>query len=197
MKKIVALTFIVSMSFFTATVVADDLINSCDNCHGKDGNSEDGKVPTIAGMSVQYFKDTFENYKNGDRPGVKYKPKKGDETDMAAISKKMSEDDVEKVASHYAGKTFKANEQAGDAGKIAKGRKLFHKKCEKCHSEAGSVADDDSGILLGQWKPYLEEQIKLYSSGERTMPKKMKKKFKKLSDKDKANVVEFLASGKQ
>ncbi|MGD2117164.1 MAG: c-type cytochrome [Chromatiales bacterium] len=196
MQKLFALALVISISFFTAVVSADELIDGCDNCHGKDGNSEDGKVPSIAGFSAQYIMDSFENYNNKERPGIKYKPENGDETDMATISNKLSVDAIEKVAAYYAGKSFKVHEQAVDAGKAAKGKKAFDKYCDKCHSEAGTAAEDDAGLLLGQWKPYLEEQFKLYNSGERTMPRKMKKKFKKLSDEDIANVIEFLAEGK-
>ena len=154
----------------------DQVIKDCDVCHGKDGNSEIGEVPSIAGMSVGYLGDTMAAYKSGDRPGLKYKPKDGAETDMNALAKELSDDELTAVAKHYAGLTFKPVQQSVDVALAAKGKEVFDSLCEKCHSEGGSVADDDAGILGGQWKPYLEEQFKLFSEDKRAMPKKKKQK---------------------
>ncbi len=173
----------------------DQIIKDCDGCHGKDGNSEYGEVPSIAGMSVVYLHDTMAAYKSGDRPGLKYKPKDGAETDMNAVAKKLSDDDISALAEHYAALTFKPVKQSIDAALAAKGKEVYDSSCSKCHSEGGTVAADDAGIIGGQWKPYLQGQIKLFSEGKRDMPKKKKEKFSQLSDADKAAVIEFLANG--
>jgi cytochrome subunit of sulfide dehydrogenase len=173
------------------------LADKCDNCHGKDGISEDPKVPNIAGVSAVFISDTFKAYLEGDRKAVKYKPKDGDESDMEQVANKLSDDEISAIADYYAGKPVKFHVQEVDAGMAAKGKKKFEKECEKCHSEGGTVADDDAGILMGQWKPYLQEQFKMFDSGDRLMTKKMRKKFEKLSDEDKAVILEYLASGKK
>lgn len=196
MKKFAAVAFALTLPFLMFSASASELTDKCDNCHGKNGNSEDGKVPNIAGYSSTYLEDTLNAYKEGDRPGIKYKPKKGDETDMAEIAKKLSDDDIVAIAKHYSEQTFQRHEQSFDAAMAKKGQKKFNKKCDKCHADGGTDPDDDAGLLLGQWRPYLEQQFKAFSSGDREMPKKMKKKFKKLSDKQKANIIEYLVSGK-
>ena len=173
----------------------EDLIKDCDSCHGANGNGDDLSVPNIAGMSEVYLSDTMLAYKAGDRPGIKYKPKDGDETDMGAISQKLSEDDIAALAAHYAAQQFKPHVQQVDAALAAKGKEAFDEACEKCHSEGGSVADDDAGIIAGQGKPYLEGQFKLYDDGSRPMPKKMTKKYEELDDAAKAAIIEFLAGG--
>jgi sulfide dehydrogenase cytochrome subunit len=181
---------------FAATAASlDDIAKECDNCHGKDGNSTKGEVPNIAGMSTTYIKETLEAYRSGDRPGVKYKPENGDETDMNAIAKKLDDKTTYAISEHYAGKAFELHKQAVDAAAADKGRKLFDRDCEKCHSEQGTVAKDDVGLLLGQWKPYLEHQFKMFSDGTRTMSKKMKAKYEKLDDGEKATLIDFLARG--
>jgi cytochrome subunit of sulfide dehydrogenase len=200
MKKFTVLSFgaLISLALPLGIAQADvqAMADKCENCHGKGGNSDDGKVPNIAGMSAIYLTDTLNAYVAGDRKGVKYKPKDGDESDMEEVAKKLSEADIDALAKHYAGQEFIPHIQEVDAAKAALGKKKFDKNCEKCHSEFGSVADDDAGILLGQWKPYLKEQFDLFSDGSRTMSKKMKKKFEKLDDEEKASIIEFLASGK-
>jgi len=195
MKKSIITACLIAAWAFAPTSFAgvDEMAKECDNCHGKDGVSEHGEVPVIAGMSGPYLKDMMVAYQSGDRPGIKYKPKDGDETDMNALAKKLSEAEIGEISAYYAGKKFQAQKQAVDADLAKKGAKIFDKACEKCHSEGGTLADDDAGILAGQWKPYMEEQFKLFDEKKRTMTKKMAKKYEELSADDKKAVIEFLA----
>ena len=167
--------------------------DKCAECHNEDGNSSDEKVPNIAGFSAVAIVDTMNAYKEGDREGDKYTPEDGEETDMGKIAKDLSDSDIEALADYYAGQEFKAHEQTVDAKLAKKGAKLHDKKCEKCHSDGGSNADDDAAILAGQWMAYTKKEFSKFSSGERSMPKKMKKKFKKLSDDDKAALIQYYA----
>ena len=175
-------------------VLASDLTDKCDNCHGKNGNSEDDKVPSIAGFSAVTLEDAIEAYKSGDRPADKYKPKDGEETDMIEISKKLSDDDIKKSSAHYASQKFIPHKQTFDAKLAKKGAKVHKKRCEKCHSDNGANAEDDAAILAGQWKGYLKRQFDLIIAKEREVPKKMKKKIKKLKDGDTEALIEFYAS---
>ncbi|WP_456374202.1 c-type cytochrome [Thiolapillus sp.] len=178
----------------TTFATASQLSDKCDNCHGKDGNSTDEKVPSIAGFSSAVIEDAMAAYRNEERPADKYKPEDGDETDMIAISKKLSDDQVKEVAAHYAKQKFMPHKQSFDAALAKKGAKVHKKRCEKCHSDNGSNAEDDAAILAGQWKAYLKRQFKLIESGERDVPKKMKKKLKKLKDGDIEKLIEFYSS---
>ena len=177
-----------------SAVLADDLADKCDHCHGKNGNSEDEKVPSIAGFSAVTLEEIIEDYKSGERPADKYKPKDGDETDMLEISKKLSDDDIKKIAAHYAGQKFIPQKQPFDAALAKKGAKVHKKNCEKCHADNGSNADDDAAILAGQWRSYLKRQMDLILAKERTVPKKMRKKIKKLKEGDVEALIEFYAS---
>jgi len=183
--------------FHGAMADVQTLADQCDACHGQGGNSEDEKVPNIAGMSAVFLSDTLTAYASGDRKGVKYRPRDGEESDMNEVAKKLSEEDITAISTHYAGKTFAVHMQEVDAELAAKGRKKFDKACDKCHSEGGTVADDDASLLMGQWKHYLKEQFAMFKDGSRIMPKKMKKKFSKLDDDEIASILEYLASGKK
>ena len=57
----------------------------------------------------------------------------------------------------------------------------------------GSNADDDAAILAGQWMAYTKNEFEKFSLGDRSMPKKIKKKFKKLSDDDKTALIHYYA----
>jgi len=84
--------------------------------------------------------------------------------------------------------------QKFDPALAKKGKALHERGCEKCHSEGGSLASDDSGILAGQWMPYLTESFKQYSSGKRPMPEKMKPKMQKLDQADVDALVHYYGS---
>ena len=174
----------------------DKLVEKCGECHGKDGNSDDPKVPNIAGFSVKYLEDTMADYKSGDRPGLKYKPEGGEETDMNEIAKKLSDEEISALAGYYAKQTFKSHaaEQKTDPKLVKRGEKLFKKKCKKCHADFGTDPEDDAGILGGQWMEYLRHQFEMFASGEREMPKKMKKKFKKVKKEDYEAIIHALGS---
>jgi len=148
-------------------------------------------------MSATFLSDTLTAYASDERKGVKYKPKDGDESDMNAVAKELSEEDIARISEHYASNEFAPHIQEVDVDLAAKGRKKFDKDCSKCHSEGGTVADDDASILMGQWKHYLEEQFGMFGDGSRIMPKKMKKKFDKLQEDDIAGIVEYLAGGRK
>lgn len=129
-------------------------------------------------------------------PEIRYKSgdKKGDTTTMCKIAKELDDDEIEKVAKYYAGKPFVRAKQQYDPALAKKGEPIHEEYCEKCHAEGGSLSSDDSGILAGQWTPYLREAFKHYTSGERPMVKKMKPKYEKLSEEDKEALLHYYAS---
>jgi cytochrome subunit of sulfide dehydrogenase len=170
--------------------------DKCAACHTKSGNSKDDKVPNIAGFSAFAIQDMVTSYKEGDRIGTKYTPDGGKETDMNEIAKNLSEADLKAISIYYASQTFKKQPNTTDPELVAAGAKLHDRKCEKCHSDGGANADDDAAILAGQWKAYLEKEFKDIKDGERVMPKKMMKKFKKLDEEDMKKLIDFYAAGK-
>jgi sulfide dehydrogenase cytochrome subunit len=184
------------------TVAADvnKLIENCANCHGKDGVSTESDVPTIAGNSAPYISDSLDNYKKKARPcpETKYQggDKKGQKTDMCNVAKDLSAADIKQISKHFSGKKFVRAQQKFDAALAKKGQQIHERSCEKCHSENGSVAADDSGILAGQWMHYLDETFKEYSAGKRPMPAKMKPKMEKLEKADYDALVHYYGSFK-
>lgn len=185
--------------FFNAAAAdVDALVENCANCHGKDGVSTESSIPTIAGMSEYYLIDNMAVYKDKDRPCVEAEylagEHKGSKTDMCKIAAELSDEDVEALAGFYASKPFVPAKQEFDAEKAARGQQLHESACEKCHENGGRSADDDAGILAGQWTPYLKHTFETYSSGERTMPKKMKPKFEKLDDSEKEDLLHYYSS---
>ena len=97
---------------------------------------------------------------------------------MCAIAKALSDAEITELAEYYAGMEFVPAKQEFDAALAAEGAKVHRRDCEKCHSDGGSLADDDAGMLAGQWMPYLEQVFADYAAGDREiMEDKMKEKI--------------------
>lgn len=164
-----------------AADVTDD-IEKCNGCHGENGVSTESDVPTIAGISAFIIEEYLFIYRDDARPCPKSKYRFGDteqpETDMCAVSKELSEDEIPELAEYYSSKEFVAATQEFDAERAAVGAKTHRRDCEKCHVDGGSYADDDAGILAGRWMPYLKQALANFASGEREMlDEKMRKKI--------------------
>jgi sulfide dehydrogenase cytochrome subunit len=176
------------------------LVMECAECHGKDGASKDKDVPIIGGLSAAYIVQTMGIYKEKKRPcpETKYREgaKKGQKTDMCTVAKNLSDEDIKQLADLLASKKFVRAQQTADPALAKIGAKLHEHKCEKCHSESGSVASDDSGILAGQWMPYLAEMLKEFMDGKRPMDKKMKPKIESLKQPDVDALVQYYGSFK-
>jgi sulfide dehydrogenase cytochrome subunit len=199
---LLACTALFGLSLATSAWAADipKLVENCTNCHDKDGASRESDVPIIAGYSAPYLSDSLAAHKKKERPcpEAKYQSgdKKGQKTDMCLVAKDLSDTDIRQVAQYFAGKKFVRAQQNFDPALAKKGKEIHERSCEKCHAEGGSLASDDSGILAGQWMPYLEETFKEYSSGKHPMPKMMKRKMEKLEKADFDALVNYYGSFK-
>ncbi|MGB5582304.1 MAG: c-type cytochrome [Gammaproteobacteria bacterium] len=171
-----------------ATPSASMLANTCAGCHGTGGKSVGPASPTIAGKSAEYIQSVMEAYKSGERYS----------TIMGRIANGYTDEEITLMAEYFAGMPFESNapKQEFDAAKVEAGAKVYKDNCSKCHDENGSLPDDDSGILAGQWLPYLQYTMADYRAGRSDMTKKMKKKVEKLDDAQIESVLQFFASQK-
>jgi len=189
-----------SISVASGACAADvnTIVTGCTNCHDKDGASTSPSVPIIAGMSAAYLTDEIADYKKKERPcpdaEVRAGDKKGTKTNMCDVVKDLSDADVKGVADFFASKKFVPAQQSFDAAQAKKGQTIAQQNCEKCHSKSGSLADDDSGFLAGQWTPYLKEQLTLFTSGKRIADPKMKPVIAKLDNDAFDALLNFYAS---
>jgi len=180
----------------TATAHADlnGALETCAGCHGKDGASGSPDMPIIGGYSATYLSGSLTNYKNKARPCPKATynagAKKGQDSDMCTVAAALSDADITAIADYLSKKPFVRAKQSADAAKAERGKQIHDVHCTKCHTDGGSSADDDAGILAGQWIPYIRHTFEEFASGQRPLPKKMKPKFDPLSKED----IEALAN---
>ena len=160
----------------------------CEGCHGKDGASQNPTIPIIGGMSAVYIRDALAAFRDKTRlcnGGV-----------MCQLASGISEQDARRIGIYFAGKPFVRAKQPFDAALATRGQAIQQRYCGKCHRQGGSVAQDDAGIMTGQWKPYLEQQFKEFKTGKRQIPELMKLKINKLNDDDIKALIEYFASAK-
>jgi sulfide dehydrogenase cytochrome subunit len=174
-----------------AVADVDAVAAGCAGCHGDNGVSQDAAIPTIAGLSEFYHADQLYFYRDGDRPCGQAN---ADGQTMCTVAGDLSDDDIDAVAAHFAEMAFAPAKQQFDAELAAAGEIIHERDCGMCHSDGGSSADDDAGILAGQWAGYLEHTFASYRAGEREMPAPMKKKIDALSDDDVKALINFYAS---
>lgn len=167
------------------------LANTCVGCHGVDGISAGPAIPSIAGLSTEYFIEAMQKYQTGERPS----------TIMMRLAKGYDDKDIAAMAEYFAKLKYVQVEQKHDAKLASNGKKLHKNFCERCHDAAGTVAEDDAGFLSGQMKEYLQYSFADFGSGNREAPKRMQEAFKKLhgqhGDAGVAALLEYYASGKK
>ncbi len=170
---------------------AEMLSYTCAGCHGTNGASTGDAIPSLAGLSSTYLVDAMKAYKADER----------DPTIMNRIAKGYSDEQFELMGGFFADQEVHKNrDQSFDAAKAAAGKKLHKKYCDKCHTEAGTVGDDDAGQLSGNAKLFLQYSLADFHDGSRSQEKKMKKKMKKMLKRDKDAfdlIVNYYVSGKK
>ena len=193
--------FVASLiAIFSAASAADldALMESCNGCHGDNGVSQWGDVPTIAGIDAFGTADALFMFRAEERPCAASEYRQGDTsraaTTMCAITADLSDDDIEMLGDAYAELEFVPAAQDFDAALAEAGAAIHKQNCDKCHSDGGSNVEDEASILAGQWMGYLEASFADYLSGDRDTDKKMKEKLAELSAGDINALLHFYAS---
>jgi cytochrome c553 len=71
------------------------LIKGCGSCHGRDGRGGQFDHPALTGQNKNYFIETMEYFRDGDRTNDVY-------SRMRVIAEALTEEEIEALASYYA-----------------------------------------------------------------------------------------------
>ena len=148
----------------------EQIKKKCTMCHGADGNSPSSTIPSIAGITREFFEHTMDAYKNNGRQSDM----------MKSFVHSLTEEDIKSLADFFGKQEFKPRKQEFDPEKAKQGEKLHQQFCEKCHENAGRITENNYGILAGQWMPYLKQAINDYLDKKRRVNPMMIKKLEKL-----------------
>lgn len=154
---------------------AQMLSYTCAGCHGTNGASNGPAIPSLAGLSKDYLVEAMQAYKNDERsPTIMNRIAKGyNDKEFELMGEFFSEQEVHSIS-----------QQKYDNAKAKSGKKLHKKYCSSCHSEGGTITDDEAGLLAGNAVLFMKYSLVDFHDGSRDMPKKMKKKIKKMLKRD-------------
>lgn len=201
-RKVLIVSTVANLLFASCAWSADPgkLVEACESCHGPNGANTESDVPNIGGYSKKYLLGALEAFKKNERPcpetDYRTGDKKGSKGNMCQIAKDLDSKDSDQIAEHFAAQQFVAAQQTFDSALADKGKTVFAKNCNKCHSVEGQIANDDAGILPGQKTDYVSRQLEQFSAGKRPIFAKMKARFEKLDKTDLDAVIQYLASFK-
>lgn len=171
----------------------------CADCHGKGGVNPDPGLPIIGGQSANYLAEALAGYRADQRPCPEDDGKSGDGStrsaaEMCRIAKTLSETEIVKLSEELASVPFARAKKCTNPEKVEAGRKLHEMYCSRCHD--ADSADDSSAMLEGQNAQYLEGALKKIEEGDRSIPRKMRKKLEELSPEHRKALLEYYASFK-
>lgn len=136
----------------------------CFLCHGADGESSSPVFPRLAGQHAAYIARQLADIKSGRRKSDAMRPMVDD----------LSADDFAALGRYFESRKPVAHERS-DPELAQAGRLLFDRgnpdsgipACSGCHGSNGH-GTDAMPRLAGQHAQYLENQLKKYSTRERT-----------------------------
>ena len=101
-----------------ASADTDELIAMCADCHGPDGVSAHGDVPTIAGQASSFLAKTLRTYQVWGRPCIKSSYRAGDtsrpQVDMCKIAEGLTGEDIAALSEHFSQLPFRPAQQEFD-----------------------------------------------------------------------------------
>jgi cytochrome c553 len=157
----------------------------CGACHGPDGNSISGEIPSLAGQTWRYLYVQLKDYKEGRRSNPIMTP-------MAAP---LSRQDTIDIANFYAAQTLKPSPFKADDNKIKLGKaKSDETLCPMCHL-GGFAGQNEIPRVAGQRYEYVVQQLRDFKARKRTNDAgNMTSVSQTLSETDIENLAHYITS---
>jgi len=140
---------------------------ACARCHGYDGASEgSGAFPILTGQSSYYLAEQLRKFASGKRQNVL----------MSSIAKNLSDEEIQSVAAYYSSvRPVLQLTREGQASLVSRGQYIANEgsldnrvqACVSCHGPNGTGEAPAIPYLAGQYKHYIEVQLKLFRRGFR------------------------------
>lgn len=142
-------------------------VNTCANCHGRQGRSITPKFPVLAGQHAGYLAaqlHAFKSQSRGDPDALAY---------MWGMSAPLDDEMINALAAYYTAQSPGPG-AGGDAAVIAGGAEIYAKgiaadgipPCAGCHGPAGA-GTNEFPRLAGQHAQYLLKQLRSFQSNLR------------------------------
>lgn len=125
---------------------------NCQGCHGVDGNSATVGIPSLSGLTTDYFQKALQHYVNGNR---KHRM-------MQAFATALNASQAEKLALYYAN-----NERRTNAEPASKPAVELLANCNGCHGGEGNSDKTSVPSIAAQDRQYLASALRAYKDGSR------------------------------
>lgn len=177
-------------------------IIACATCHGAAGNSTIPANPNLAAQPHEYLAKQLHDFQV--QQGAKLPLRKGPQgapTPMTAMSQALTPADIQNLALYLAQQPLKEPATAGYKNLVEHGQRLWRAgaaerglpACAACHSPNGAGLPAQYPRLSGQFPAYIEEQLKLFRSGDRANSAPMHDIAARMTDDDIKAVADYAA----
>jgi len=140
---------------------------ACARCHGYDGASDgSGAFPILAGQSAYYLTEQLRSFASDKRQNAL----------MSSIAKGLTDDEIQGLAAYYANaRPTLAVMRQEPADLVSRGQYIATEgnlqnrvqACISCHGPNGSGESPAIPYIGGQYKHYIEIQMKMFRRGYR------------------------------
>ncbi len=165
----------------------------CASCHGRQGNSNDPGVPSLAGQGREYLHKQLLAFKLQRRLGV-----------MSGIALGLDTTEIDQAATYYSQQIPRWIPSGSSTPTSDHGRTIYNDgiaanhvpACASCHALDGGGLLPAFPRLAGQHAPYLVDQLRAFRSDSRLSnpDATMRKVAAKLSDDDIRAVADYISA---
>jgi cytochrome c553 len=171
--------------------VQTTIVNVCEACHGKYGNSTDPSVPSLAGQGSAYLQKQLAAFQAQLRVGV-----------MSGIAMSLNETEIRDAARYFSAQIPQRDPlQVSDSISSRRGAAIYDEgivatrvpPCASCHALDGAGLASEFPRLAGQHSRYIADQLRAFRSDSRLGTNAMMHKVSaKLSDGDITAVAVYI-----
>ena len=156
-------------------------LQTCNACHGQNGQPIDKSIPIIWGQTTAYMTKQLHDYRSEDRANPV----------MSPLAGTIKPEEWRKVANHFSAKPWPAKQAGGPAPAAPPEEKI--KVCRICHQpnfEGGLPAPR----LAGQSYEYLVGAMQSFADDKRTNSQDMQTLMKMLTAQERDAIAKYLAA---
>ncbi|MEO6985302.1 MAG: c-type cytochrome [Paralcaligenes sp.] len=179
-------------------------ILACMSCHGAAGNSTIPANPNLAAQPHEYLVKQLSDFRAKDAKSVPLRRGAGGaNTIMTSFAAALTPADMQNIAYYLAQQPLdpKTAATASKKDSVQLGQSIWRgglpdrnvAACAACHSANGAGMPGEFPRLSGQHPAYIEEQLKLFRSGDRANNPIMHDIADRMSDTDIAAVADYAA----
>jgi len=177
-------------------------IIACASCHGVAGNSTLPANPNLAGQPHEYLVKQLASFKVKDGEDLPQRRNAdGAPTAMGPLVTALTNDDMRNVALYLSRQALSEPATAGKEALVEYGEKIWRgglpersvPACASCHGATGAGLAAQYPRLSGQFPAYIEEQLRLFRSGQRLNDPTMRQIAERMGDRDIEAVADYAA----